>query len=148
MRRDGSHLQESHAHTAPSPLCSYVRYRGATRPCLSDIMLWSCNMRATFIIVRPFQCFPNSIRMLSADKCLLNVYQMMAVHCLLFLENGDMCKGVVSPYLDRAVNPLWPSGAWPGACYPVFTSQEQNRTFPHLKDPNPRRPEIRLHSLF
>lgn len=66
--------------------------------------------------------------MLSGDKCLLNVSQMMAVHCLLFLENGDMYRGVVFLHLARSVNPPRPSGARPQACYPVFTSEEQNRT--------------------
>lgn len=52
---------------------------------------------------------------------------MMAVHCLLFLENGDMYRGVVFLHLACPVNPLWPNGDWPEACYPVFTSQEQNQ---------------------
>lgn len=58
---------------------------------------------------------------------------MMAVHCLLFLEDG--CRGVACPHLACLVNPLWPSGAWPKACYPVFTSPEQNR----ILIPPPRR---------
>lgn len=86
--------------------------------------------------------------MLSGDKCLLNVYQMMAVHCLLFLENGDMYRGVVFLHLACSVNPLWPSGARPEACYPVFTSQEQNRTSSHLQGSISCRPEIRLHGFF
>lgn len=64
--------------------------------------------------------------MLSGDKRWLRVSQMMAVHCLLFLEDG--CRGVACLLLACSVNPLWPSGAWPKACYPVFTSQEQSRT--------------------
>jgi len=83
-------------------------------------------------IVCPSQCFPINVRMLSEDKCLLNVYQMMAVHCLLFSENGDMYRGVVFPHLACSLNPLLPSGPWPEACYPVFTSWEQNRTLSHL----------------
>ena len=82
------------------------------------------------IIVCPSPCFPISVRMLSGDKCLLNVYQMMAVHCLLFWENGDMYRGVVflhlAPFSESSVAQR-SSGA-PSACYPVFTSQEQNRT--------------------
>lgn len=52
---------------------------------------------------------------------------MMAVHCLLFLENGDMYRGVVFLHLACSVNPLRPGGARPEACYPAFTSQEPSR---------------------
>lgn len=90
--------------------------------------------------------------MLPGDKCLLNVYQMMAV-CIVcyFWENGDMHEfGVMFLHLARAVDPLWPTGARPEACYPVFTSQEQNRTFlpASRQAPSRSRPEIRLRRLF
>lgn len=38
---------------------------------------------------------------------------------------GDMYRGVVFLHLACSVNPLWPSGTCPEACYPVFTSWEQ-----------------------
>lgn len=82
--------------------------------------------------------------MLSGDKCLLNVYQMMAVHCLLFWENGDMYRGVVFPHLASGpVDPLWPSGV--EASYPVFTSQGAEPDLRlHRRGSVPCLPEIRL----
>lgn len=83
-------------------------------------MLSGCNMRGYStrpqlhtIIVCPSPCFPISVRMLSGDKCLLNVYQMMAVHCLLFLENGDMYRGVAFLHLapfSGSTMAQWSSG--------------------------------------
>lgn len=62
------------------------------------------------------------------SKCLLDDASTLFA----ILEDGDVYRGVVLLVLASAVNPLWPSGVWREACYPVFTSQEQNRTLPHL----------------
>lgn len=95
---------------------------------------------------------PFSVRMSSEPKRLLNVYQMMAGHCLLFSVDGDEYKGGVAfLHLVCPVNPLWPTGDcpdWGGLLFSCvyLPLGEQKRT--HLCASIPPRPEIRLHSLF
>lgn len=75
----------------------------------SNNMLSGCNLRVrsgphTSQYVLP-SVSPIDVRMLSDDTCLLNVYQMTAGHCLLFLVNRDKYRGAVLLHLARSVSP-------------------------------------------
>lgn len=114
-------------------------------------MLSGCNMRARGdLAAAPYgtSMFPYSVRMLSEQKRWLNVYQMMAGHCWLFLVHGDMYKGcgasTFSLFGESTLAPWRLAGGVLFSC--VYLSGTEADPASPLSVPP--RPEIRLHSLF